>query len=510
MTPGIAAIPPDMQAEAERARDALYEAIAGTDDALLERYLAEGDIGPGEWVDALRRATLENRLFPVLFGASLRAIGVQPLLDAVIDLLPSPRDIGEVAGINPQTQEQEVRALNNAAPLAALVFKIVADPYAGRMVYVRVYSGELKSGSMVLNATRNNKQRVGRLVRVFADHRADLDSVPAGEIDAVLSMKGLSTGDTLCDPGHPLLLETIQFPNPVISISIEPVENKDREEVHKALVQFAEEDPTFRVGIDEDTGQTLLSGMGELHLEVLIDRLQSEHHVAVRTGRPQVNYKMTIARAVARVEGRYVHQSGGRGQYGHVVIDMQPGARGSGIQFTSRIKGAVIPDPFIPAVEKSVRQTAAAGVIGGLPVTDVAVILVDGSAHHVDSSDMAFGNAGASAFKRAFMAASPVVLEPVCKLEVVTPGEYLGNVLGQLNARRCELERTEQLSDGTQTLYGYVPLSEMFGYATDLRSVTQGRAMFSMEFDHYAPVPQQLAGRLLGKWGVEPAARRVQ
>ncbi len=509
IAPEITAIPRDMLDAAERARDALYEVIAGTDDALLERYLSEDGIEPGEWLAALRRATLENRLFPVLFGASLRAIGVQPLLDAVVDLLPSPRDIGEVTGTNPQTQEPEVRALTSAAPLAALVFKIVADPYAGRMVYVRVYSGELKSGSMVLNATRNNKQRVGRLVRVFADHRADLDSVPAGEIDAVLSMKGLYTGDTLCDPGHPLLLESIQFPNPVISVSIEPVENKDRDEIHKVLVQFAEEDPTFRAGIDEDTGQTILSGMGELHLEVLIDRLQREHHVAVRTGRPQVNYKTTIAQAVARVEGRYIHQSGGRGQYGHVVIDMQPGARGSGIQFISRIKGAVIPDPFIPAVEKSVRQTAAAGVIGGLPVTDVGVTLVDGSCHHVDSSDMAFGNAGASAFKQAFMAASPVVLEPVCRLEVVTPEEYLGNVLGQLNARRCELERTERMSDGTQTLLGCVPLGEMFGYATDLRSVTQGRAMFTMEFDHYAPVPDHLAGKLLRQWGVDPVPHRV-
>lgn len=502
-------IPRDRLAEAEHARDTLYEVIAGTDDALLEHYLSEITIEPGEWVAALRKATIENRLFPVLLGASLRNIGVQPLLDAVIDFLPSPQDIREVQGINPETHEPEVRTLTNEAPLAALVFKIVTDPYAGRMAYVRVYSGELKSGSMVLNATRNNKQRVGRLVRVFAGHRADIDSVPAGEIDAVLSMKQLYTGDTLCDPEYPLLLESIQFPSPVISVSIEPVATKDKDEIFKALAQFAEEDPTFKVGTDEETGQTILSGMGELHLEVLINHLQREHHVAVRTGKPQVHYKTTISQPVAQIEGRYIHQSGGRGQYGHVVIDMVPGARGNGIQFISRIKGGAIPDQFIPAVEKGINQAAGAGVIGGLPVTDVEVTLIDGSHHHVDSSDLAFSNAGATAFKQGFMAASPVLLEPVCKLEVVTPEEYLGNVLGQLNARRCKLESTELMSDGTQTIHGFVPLSEMFGYATDLRSVTQGRAMFTMEFDHFSPVPEPVMSQLMNKWGVGPAPQRA-
>lgn len=509
MQPETVEIPGDRRAEAEHALDTLHETIAGTDDTLLERYLSERAIAPAEWRSALRRATLDNRLYPVLFGAALRNIGVEPLLDAVIDLLPSPQDIGEIQGVNPVTGAPERRALTGDAPLAALVFKTVTDPYAGRMAYLRVYSGDLNSGATVLNATRECKQRVGRLVRVFADHRADIDRVPAGEIDAVLSMKQLYTGDTLCDPAHPLLLENIQFPHPVISLSVEAVENKDREEIIRVLTQFAEEDPTFTVTTDEDSGQTVLSGMGELHLEVLIDRLQREHAVAVRTGRPQVNYKTSIARPATHVEGRYVHQSGGHGQYGHVVLDLAPGEPGSGVRFTSRIRGGVIPEPFIPAVAKGVSQAAAAGVIGGLPVTDFEVTLVDGSSHHVDSSEQAFSNAGASAFREAFMLASPVLLEPICKLEVVTPEEYLGSVLGQLNARRCELEQTEQLPDGTATVRGLVPLSEMFGYATSLRSVTQGRALFTMEFDHFAPVPESVGQRLLNRWGIRTSARRA-
>ena len=492
-------IPAERLADAELARDKLYEAIVETDDSLLEHYLSETPIKPDEWLAALRKATIENRLVPVLFGAALRNIGVQLLLDAVIDFLPSPQDIGTIEGINPDTGEPETRELTNEAPLAALVFKIVTDPYAGRMAYVRVYSGELKSGAMVINATRDKKERVGRLVRVFADHREEIDKVPAGEIDAVLSMKQLHTGDTLCDRDHPLLLEAIQFPNPVISIAIEPVTAKDQDEIGKALAQLSEEDPTFKIHTDEDTGQTILSGMGELHLEVLVDRIRREHQVDVRTGKPQVNYKETIARTARQVEGRYVHQSGGRGQYGHVVVDVVPGERGSGITFTNKIKGGVIPSEFIPAVEQGVNQAATEGIMGGLSMTDVQVTLTDGSCHHVDSSELAFRNAGAIAFKRACSLASPLLLEPVCKLEVVTPEEYLGTVLGQLNAKRCEVDGTELRPDGTQTIQGYVPLSEMFGYATDLRSSTQGRAMFTMEFDHFAPVPERITSDLMNK-----------
>jgi len=507
--PEVIDIPEDRFDEAASARDSLYEVIAETDDALLERYLSESTIERKDWIATLRKATIENRLFPVLFGSSLHNTGVQPLLDAVIDFLPSPQDIGVVQGVNPDTHEQEERALTNDAPLAGLVFKIVTDAYAGRMAYVRVYSGELKAGSTVLNSTRNNKARVGRLVRIFADHRADIDKVPAGEIDAVLSMKHLYTGDTLCDPDHPLLLERILFPNPVISIAIEPAAARDSDEMNKALAQLAEEDPTFLVRTDQDTGQTILSGMGELHLEVLINRIQREHNVAVRTGQPQVNYKETITQAVKHIEGRYVHQSGGRGQYGHVVIDMLPGERGSGIRFDNRIKGGVIPGEFIPAVEKGIQQAASVGVIGGLSTTDIEVILVDGSSHHVDSSELAFKNAATTAFRQAFMGASPVLLEPVCKLEVVTPEEYLGDVLGQLNAKRCEVDATERLLDGTQTIIGFVPLSEMFGYATDLRSITKGRALFTMEFDHFAPVPEDVMTQLMNRWGTQLAHHRT-
>jgi len=499
-------IPAERLADAKRAADKLYEAIAETDDSLLERYLSDTPVERDEWLAALRKATIENRLFPVLFGAAARNIGVQLLLDAVVDLLPSPQDIGSIEGINPDTGEPETRELTNKAPLAALVFKIVTDPYAGRMAYLRVYSGELKSSSMVLNATRGKKERVGRLVRVFADRREDIDKVPAGEIDAVLSMKQLHTGDTLCDPEHPLLLEAIQFPNPVISIAIEPIATKNNDEIGKALAQLSEEDPTFKVRTDADSGQTILSGMGELHLEVLVDRIHREHQIEVRTGKPQVNYKETIAKTARQVEGRHVHQSGGHGQYGHVVVDVVPGERGSGIIFTSKIKGGVIPNEFVPAVEQGIYQAANNGVMGDLSMTDVEVTLTDGSYHHVDSSEMAFRNAGAIAFKRACSLASPLLLEPVCKLEVVTPEEYVGDVLGQLNAKRCEVESTELRTGGAQTIQGYVPLSEMFGYATDLRSSTQGRAMFTMEFDHYASVPERIARELLTKWGIKQAA----
>ncbi len=505
--PEIGEVPADLITQAAAAREALLETIAETDDDLLERYLNESPIETGEWTAALRKATLATRLFPVLFGAALRNTGVQLLLDAIIDFLPSPHDIGSVHGVHPKTQQPESRSLTDDAPLAALVFKIVTDPYAGRMAYVRVYSGKLHASATVLNATRGKKERVGRLVRVFADHRADIDMVPAGEIDCVLSMKQIFTGDTLCDPEHPLLLENIQFPNPVISIAIEPITARDKDEISKALAQLAEEDPTFKVHTDSDTGQTILSGMGELHLEVLVDRIRLEHEVGIRTGNPEVNYKETVARAVQYIEGNYIHQSGGRGQYAHVVVDVRPGERGSGIQFFDKIKGGVIPREFISSVEKGVAQAANVGMMGGLSMTDVEVSLVDGAHHHVDSSELAFKNAGSIAFKNACQAATPVLLEPVCKLEVITPNEFMGDVLGQLNGKRCEVEGTELMQDGTQTILGYVPLSEMFGYATDLRSITQGRAMFTMEFDHFAPVPEKVLRHLLEKRGFKLPAK---
>ncbi|NRB38759.1 MAG: elongation factor G [Pseudomonadales bacterium] len=498
--PVTGAIPDAYLSAAQQARETLLETLAETDDVLLERFLeddADDEITVAQWMSALRKATLENRLFPVLFGASLRNTAVQPLLDAIIDYLPSPVDIEAVKGINPDTQQPEQRLLTADQPLAALVFKIVSDPYAGRIAYVRVYSGELKNSATVLNAGRGKKQRIGRLVRVFADHREDIDKVPAGEIDAILSMKDIYTGDTLCDPNHPILLENIQFPLPVISIAIEPENNKDKDELAKALSQLAEEDPTFKVHTDKDSGQTILSGMGELHLEILVDRIKLEHQLGIRTGKPEVNYKETLARELDSVEGRYIHQSGGRGQYGHVVMSAKPAEPGSGLHFINKIKGGVIPSEYIPAVKKGLKEAASFGVHHGLEITDIEFTLLDGSYHNVDSSELAFKNAAVIAFKNTFIEAGSTLLEPVCKLEVVTPAEYLGDVLGQLNSKRCEIDGTELMLDGTQTIHGFVPLSEMFGYATSLRSITKGRAMFSMEFDHYAAVPKRMMSKVM-------------
>lgn len=486
-------LPPTLEAPAEAARQRLFEAICETDDGLLERYLAEEVIEPPEWRAALRRATLDNRLYPVLCGTALRNIGIQPLLDAVVDYLPSPLDRREVTGHHPGTGAEEHWPLHLEEPLCALVFKTVTDPYAGQMAYVRVYSGQLRSGEQVFNPRTGKKLRIGRLVRVFADKREDIDSIPAGEIDAVVGLKEAHTGDTLCGPDHPLVLENIQFPDPVINVAIEPLAARDKDELDRALHELMEEDPTFHVHVDEDSGQTILSGMGELHLEILIDRIEREHQLKLRSGAPLVTYKETVSRPVSRIEGRYIHQSGGRGQYGHVFIDLRPGKPGSGIVFSDRIKGGVIPGTFIPAVEKGVRQGAQSGLLRGHELTDIEVVLVDGSTHAVDASELAFQNAGFQAFRRAAQEAGPVLLEPVCRIEVVTPGEHLGEVLGQLNARRCEVLGTESRADGTHDILGMVPLAEMFGYATHLRSATQGRALFTLEFDHYSPVPERLA-----------------
>ncbi|GGO87780.1 elongation factor G [Marinobacterium nitratireducens] len=489
-------IPEALRERAQAARSNLLEAICETDDTLLERYLGEEPIEAGEWGAALRRATIDNRLYPVLCGAALRNVGIQPLLDAVVDLLPSPEDRKEVVGHHPQTGEEEHWPLQLDEPLCALVFKTVTDPYAGQMAYVRVYSGQLKSGDQAYNPRTGRKTRIGRLVRVFADRREDIDSIPAGEIDAVVGLKDAHTGDTLCALDHPLVLESIQFPEPVLNIAIEPVATRDRDELDRALHQLMEEDPTFHVHVDEDSGQTILSGMGELHLEILINRIEREHQVRVRSGVPRVSYKETVLAPVSRVEGRYVHQSGGHGQYGHVYLDLKPGEPGSGVVFSQRIKGGVIPSAFIPAVEKGVIEAAQSGLIGGQEITDVEVVLVDGSTHPVDSSELAFKNAGAQAFREAVRQAGPRLLEPVCKVQVETPEENLGDVLGQLNARRCEVRSTEPRSDGSHDIQGMVPLSEMFGYATVLRSATQGRALFTLEFDHYSPVPDKVMEKL--------------
>jgi elongation factor G len=434
----------------------------------------------------------------VLCGAALRNKGVQPLLDAIVDLLPSPLDVGPVHGIRPKDGAEASRAPDEREPLAALVFKVANDPYSGHLAYARVYSGRLATGATVYNATRERRERVGRLVRMYADQREEVEALGAGDIGAVLGLKGVYTGDTLCAPDHPIALERINFPEPVIRIAVEPRSVADQESMQAALRALAEEDPTFRVSTDENTGQTLVAGMGELHLDVLLDRVRREHNVRINVGRPRVTYKETIGQRVARAEGTHVRQAGGHGQYGHVVLELRPGARGSGVVFKSRVHPEKVPRPFVPAVEQGVRDAAQTGPLGGYAVTDLEVRLVDGSCHEVDSSDIAFRSAAVQAVRTGLEQGAPVLLEPIFRLEVVVPAEYAGDVLGQLAARRCAITGTEVGPGGSQLIRGDVPLAEMFGYATDLRSATQGRGVFSMEFTHYAPLDPQIARRVLG------------
>jgi elongation factor G len=496
--PEYADIPPEHREAAEAGRAALVERIAETDDDLLALYLDGVEPAPEQLLAALRRATVAARLFPVFCGAALRNKGIQPLLDAVVDLLPSPLDVGAVHGTRPRDGAPESREPDEREPLAALVFKLAADPYSGHLAYVRVYSGRLRTGATVLNATRDRRERVGRLVRMYADQREEIEELGAGEIGALIGMKGVFTGDTLCPPEHPVVLESISFPEPVIRVAVEPRSVADQDQMHAALQALSEEDPTFRVTSDENTGQTLVAGMGELHLEVLLDRVRREHGVRINVGRPRVTYKETIAARVARVEGTHVRQTGGHGQYGHVFLELLPGEPGSGVVFQSRVGPKVIPKQFVPAVEEGVRDAATSGPLGGYSVTDVKVRLVDGSYHEVDSSEIAYRAAAAQALRAGLEQGSPVLLEPVFRLEVVVPEEYSGDVLGQLAARRCAITGTERGPGGAQIIRGEVPLAEMFGYATDLRSATQGRGVFSMEFTRYAPLEPALAKKVLG------------
>jgi elongation factor G len=402
-----------------------------------------------------------------------------------------------VRGIDPRTDEDATRPPSDDAPLAALVFKIVTDPYVGRLAYFRVYSGKITQGAQVYNATRRKRERIGRLLRMYADRREDVTEVLAGDIGAVLGLKNSFTGDTLCDMANPIVLESISFPEPVISIAIEPKSTADQDKLSQALHKLAEEDPTFRVRTDEQTGQTIVSGMGELHLEILIDRLKREFNVKANVGRPRVAYRESMTRAVPKVEGRFVKQTGGRGQYGHVVISLEPADPGSGILFEDAIVGGAIPREFIPAVEKGIREAADAGVLAGYPVTDVKVRLYDGSYHEVDSSEMAFKVAATMAFREGVKRGKPVLLEPIMKVEVVVPEEYIGDVMGQISSRRGEIQGMEQRAGNTRAVRAMVPLAEMFGYATQLRSITQGRGAFTMEFDHYAPVPENVARAII-------------
>ncbi|NPA27182.1 MAG: elongation factor G [Chloroflexi bacterium] len=495
--PQIVDIPEELREAAEAAREQMVEQIVETDEALMEKYFNDEEITVDDLKAALRRATIAGQLQPVFCGSALKNKGIQPLLDGIVDYLPSPVDIPPVRGINPETGEEEIREARDDAPLAALVFKIVTDPYAGRLAYFRVYSGTLTQGKTVYNASKGRKERIGRLIRMYADRREDIDEVYAGDIAAVVGLKHTFTGDTLCDPKHPIVLESISFPEPVISVAIEPKSTADQDKLAKALQKLAEEDPTFRVRVDESTGQTIISGMGELHLEILVDRMKREFGVQARVGKPRVSYRETITRRVPKVEGKFIKQTGGRGQYGHVVIAVEPLEPGSGVVFEDKITGGVIPREYIPAVEKGIREAADAGVLAGYPVTDVKVTLYDGSYHEVDSSEMAFKMAGSMAFKEAIQQGKPVLLEPIMKVEVTVPEEYLGDVLGQLSARRADIQGIEPRPGNVRAIRAMVPLSEMFGYATALRSATQGRGMFTMEFDHYEPVPETLAEAII-------------
>ncbi len=495
--PREVAIPEEEREAAARQREALIEQIAEHDERLLERYVAEEPITPEDLRDALRRATIAGHLVPVLCGSALRNKGIQPLLDAIVDYLPSPLDVPPVTGLDPRTEERLVRRCVPEEPFSALAFKIVADPHVGKLAYVRVYSGTLEAGSYVLNSTKGERERVGRLLQMHANKREEIRSVEAGDIAAIIGLKSTITGDTLCDPEHPIVLEAIRFPEPVISVAIEPRSKADQDKLSIALQRLGEEDPTFKVRIDPETGQTLISGMGELHLEVIVDRMMREYRVDAHVGRPQVAYRETITRP-ARAEGRFVRQTGGRGQYGHVWVEVEPLPRGSGIQIEDRIVGGVIPREFIPAIEAGIREAAETGPLAGYPVVDIHVAIVDGSYHEVDSSEMAFKIAGSMALKNALAKAGPELLEPYMQVEVVTPEEFLGDVIGDLSGRRAHIEGME-IRANAQVVKAKVPLAAMFGYATDLRSLTQGRATYSMEFSHYAPVPRDVGTEILAK-----------
>ena len=491
-------IPADMQKEVEDKRHLMVEKIAETDDKLTVKYLEGEEIGVEELKAALRRAVIANKAVPVFCGSSLRNKGVQPMLDAVVDYLPSPMDIPPVRGINPNREDEIIELpAKDDAPLSALVFKIVTDPYVGRLAYFRVYSGTIKQGQMVTNSIKGRRERIGRLIRMYADRREDITEVRAGDIAAVLGFKDTFTGDTLCD-NRMIVLESITFPEPVISVAIEPKTTADQDKMGGALRKLSEEDPTFRVRADENTGQTIISGMGELHLDVLVDRMLREFRVQANIGKPRVAYRESITRPVEKAECRYVKQTGGRGQYGHVILSLEPGERGSGVVFEEEIVGGAIPREYLPAVEKGVLETAESGVLAGYPVTDLKVTLYDGSFHEVDSSEMAFKMAASMAFKEGVHKGAPVLLEPMMKVEAVVPEDFLGDVIGQLNGRRGDILGTEIRQGNAQAIQAMVPLAEMFGYATELRSATQGRGVFSMEFDHYAPVSEAVAQAILG------------
>jgi len=491
------AVPDELRPLADEYRQKLIEAVADHDDHLLETYLEGGEITAAHLREVIRRATLDISITPVLCGSSFKNKGVQPLMDAIVDYLPSPLDVPPIEGVKPNGDTAHRKA-DDAGPFAAIAFKVATDPYVGRLTYLRVYSGTLKAGSYVLNATKGKRERISRILQMHANHREDRDELYAGDIAAAIGLKGTSTGDTLCDPSKPIVLESMEFPEPVIAVAIEPKTKADEEKLAASLQRLAEEDPTFQVRTDEETAQTIISGMGELHLEIIVDRLVREFNVDANVGKPQVAYRETVRTAVEKVEGRFVRQTGGRGQYGHVLIDLAPNEPGGGYVFESRIQGGTIPRDYVPAVDEGVQEAMSTGVLAGYPMVDLKVTLVDGSYHEVDSSDMAFKIAGSLALKNAAQKARPVLLEPVMAVEVVTPVEFMGDVIGDLNARRGHIGGMEQRGTA-QVVEATVPLSSMFGYATDLRSTTQGRATYTAQFKHYAEVPAQIASEIVAR-----------
>lgn len=493
----IEEVPAELTDLAKEYREKMLESVAEHDEQVLERYLNGHSLTPEEIRRAIRAGTISMKVTPVLCGSAFKNKGVQQILDAVVDYLPSPLDIPPVVGVEPSSGKEVKRQANDDEPFAALAFKIMTDPFAGQLTYFRVYSGTLKTGVPVYNIRKGTKERIGRLLKMHANKREDIDAVYAGDIAAAVGLKGASTGDTLCDPKHPVLLEVMKFPEPVIAMAIEPKTKQDQEKLGFSLQKLAQEDPSFRVRTDEETGQTIISGMGELHLEIIVDRLLREFKVEANVGKPEVAFRETIRRS-AEAEAKYIKQTGGRGQYGHVVLTVAPSERGAGFEFVNEIVGGAIPREYIPAVEKGIKERMETGVLAGYPVRDVRVTLTDGSYHEVDSNEMAFKIAGSMAFQDGCRKADPVLLEPIMKVEVLVPQEYMGDVIGNLNGRRGKIQGIK-VRAGSQAVDAAVPLSEMFGYATDLRSRTQGRATYSMEFDRYEPIPKQIAEGIIAK-----------
>ncbi len=491
-------IPDELAGAAQVWRDRLVEKVAESNDELLETYLETGTLSPEQIRAGLRSATIANHLVPVLCGSAFKNKGVQPLLDAVVEFLPSPLDVPPIHGKDPKTGEEVIREADDSAPFSALAFKVMTDPYVGTLTFARVYSGKLEAGSHVLNVTKGRRERIGRLLQMHANSREEKEAAYTGDIVAFVGLKGTTTGDTLADPRHPILLESMEFPEPVIHIAIEPKTKADQERLSTALQKLAEEDPTFRVSTNEETGQTIIGGMGELHLEVIVDRLMREFRVGANVGRPQVAYRETIKRDVKDVEVRYVRQTGGRGQYGHVVVNLEQLDPGQGYEFESRIAGGVIPREYIPAVDAGMKEALEGGVLAGYPIVDVKAVVTDGSYHDVDSSEMAFKIAGSMAAKKAADQAGIQILEPVMAVEVVTPEDYMGDVMGDLTARRGHIDSMEPRGQA-QVIRAQVPLSEMFGYATDLRSMSQGRATYTMQFASYQSAPSSIQQEIVAK-----------